>query len=207
MATKRTRRARHLRLGLSEYQVASLLGTDLPEPTDADDWWRICEEGRDDLHQAPTFPTSAHALWRANRDALMELFLADHPGQRPSAWWKFDAPRQPMGSFPGWHIDGKLPELRQRVGGIGSLRYDFLNEYPVFESGIPYRWLTAKDFETWPTLHDDGAVPYDLADPPLYEAEASYLERRGLLLPGERQRLTKADFEPEPVIVDVGAAA
>ena len=34
-------------------------------------------------------------------------------------------------------------------------------------------------------------------DPPVYESEASYLERRGLLLPGDQARLSRADFEPE----------
>ena len=40
-------------------------------------------------------------------------------------------------------------------------------------------------------------VEVDEEDPPLFEAQASYLERLGLLLPGERRRLAKSDFEPE----------
>jgi hypothetical protein len=32
------------------------------------------------------------------------------------------------------------------------------------------------------------------------ESEATYLERHGLLLPGERRRLTAEDFEPELVV-------
>jgi hypothetical protein len=41
--------------------------------------------------------------------------------------------------------------------------------------------------------------PYDSADPPLFEAEAAYLERHGLLLPGERKQLSAADFKPGAV--------
>ena len=37
----------------------------------------------------------------------------------------------------------------------------------------------------------------DPDDPPRYESEASYLQRLDLLLPGELERLTEADFEPE----------
>ncbi len=204
MPTKRTRRARHLRVGLSEFQIAYLFGDDLPKPTETDNWWRICEADRDDMSLAPTFATSARALWTANRDALMELWLADNPGRRPSAWWKYDAPRQPIGTFPGCYYDARHPVERQRLGGKGSPKHEFLAHVPYFPFGIPWLWITAADVEFWPDLPSDGAEAYDPADPPLYEAEASYLERHGLFLPGERQRLAKADFEPEPVVMDAG---
>jgi hypothetical protein len=42
----------------------------------------------------------------------------------------------------------------------------------------------------------------DPNDPPILESEASYLERHGLLLPGERQRLRKTDFEPVAVTLE-----
>jgi hypothetical protein len=42
---------------------------------------------------------------------------------------------------------------------------------------------------------DRGALLSDL-DPPMFESEASYLQRLGLLLPGERKRLRRADFSP-----------
>jgi hypothetical protein len=42
----------------------------------------------------------------------------------------------------------------------------------------------------------------DPNDPPILESEVSYLERHGLLLPGERQRLRKADFEPVTVTLE-----
>jgi hypothetical protein len=40
-------------------------------------------------------------------------------------------------------------------------------------------------------------VAIDSDDPPVYESEASYLDRLGLFLPGEKKRLKKADFEPD----------
>ena len=39
----------------------------------------------------------------------------------------------------------------------------------------------------------------DPTDPPRYEAQAAYLKRHKLLLPGEERRLAPADFEPEEV--------
>jgi hypothetical protein len=57
-------------------------------------------------------------------------------------------------------------------------------------AAIPTIWLTVE--------HEQLSAPaFDPADPPLFEAEASYLERHGLFLPGERRRLRKADWAPE----------
>jgi hypothetical protein len=43
--------------------------------------------------------------------------------------------------------------------------------------------------EYWETLSS--------VNPPLFESEAAYLKRLGLLLPGEARRLGKMDYEPE----------
>jgi hypothetical protein len=45
----------------------------------------------------------------------------------------------------------------------------------------------------------ESGVAIDPDNPPIYESQASYLERHGLFLPGERRRLKPADFEPERV--------
>ena len=44
-------------------------------------------------------------------------------------------------------------------------------------------------------------MPFDDADPPTYEAQASYLKRLKLLLPGEARRLKAGDFAPEIIHV------
>jgi hypothetical protein len=43
---------------------------------------------------------------------------------------------------------------------------------------------------------------YDPAHPPRYEAQATYLDRHGLLLGAERRRLTERDFAPERITAD-----
>lgn len=45
------------------------------------------------------------------------------------------------------------------------------------------------------------------ARPVLFESEAAYLRRLGLLAEGEAQKLTEADFEPEIVDLDLGDVA
>jgi hypothetical protein len=77
-----------------------------------------------------------------------------------------------------------IPEPRRRRGGIGKPRHERLAYYPSFRCGIPDDWTGAK---------------LDPRDPPLYEAQATYLERNGLLVPGEREMLTTKDFKPEAV--------
>jgi hypothetical protein len=88
---------------------------------------------------------------------------------------------------------------------------------PEYHDGLPVRcvqaWMSSyyngrsRDIRGAPlgTNHKEGdfnGVAIDPNDPPVYESQARYLERHGLLLPGERQRLRKADFEPEAVAVE-----
>jgi hypothetical protein len=181
--------------GLTPFQHARLLDRELPEPTADDTWWDICERGAADVASAH-HARSAVALWRQHRDALMAEWLREHPGRRPAIWWDSDAPRAPPGRYPGCRHDGQLPLARERLGGVGTPAHEVLAVAPWFAYGIPVVWLTAGDLRIWPRL---GAPAFDPADPPVYEAQAAYLERHGLLLPGERARLTAADLEPEAV--------
>ena len=34
-----------------------------------------------------------------------------------------DAPRQPIGTYPGWYFDGDLPEPRLKLKGTGTLNH------------------------------------------------------------------------------------
>lgn len=77
----------------------------------------------------------------------------------------------------------EAPEPRRRVGGKGTLTSDVIAVLPTWHLGIPSCW------------HD-----LDPDDPPLFESEAAYLDRLGLMLPGEKGRLTGRDFEPVRVL-------
>ena len=121
-------------------------------------------------------------LWERCRDLVLDKWVRTRPGTRPSLWWRFDAPREPAGTHPGYFYDGALPQPRKRLGGTGTPAHEVLAYVPSTRYGIPSEW---KDI--------------DHSDPPVYESEAAYLERHGLLLPGERRMLRKADFEPVKV--------
>ena len=86
------------------------------------------------------------------------------------------------GRRPGfwWRIES--PEPRVRVGGTGTPAHEVWDFEPSFNRGIPDRWAT-----------------FDAQDAPVYESQASFLKRLGLLLPGELDRLHPGDFEPEVV--------
>lgn len=46
---------------------------------------------------APSRDTSRmKSDWERNRETLMAEFIAAYPGERPYAWWLFDAPREPV---------------------------------------------------------------------------------------------------------------
>jgi hypothetical protein len=73
----------------------------------------------------------------------------------------------------------KLPQPRKRTGGTGTPAYEVQSVGPAFAYGIPTVW-----------------VGLDEDNPPVFESQAAYLKRHGLLLAGEKRR---ADFEPEAV--------
>jgi hypothetical protein len=105
-------------------------------------------------------------IWAEHRDAAVQHHIRREPGSRPLLWWRYSA-----------------PEPRQRLGGTGT------PSSPEFIYGVPRYWRFAGD-------HLSGGVVLSESDPPTYEAEASYLRRLGLLLPGELRRIPRDDFNP-----------
>jgi hypothetical protein len=152
--------------------------------------------------ESPWFQFAAdnelRAAWAEVGGEILDAWIATAPGTRPSAWWKYDAPRQPLGVFPECHYDGKLPEPRERLGGVGTPDFEALSYVPSYSYGIPNSWLTQEEVAYYQPDFDGIAI--DPEDPPQYESQAVYLRRLDLFLPGESKRLRKADFEPELVM-------
>jgi hypothetical protein len=117
------------------------------------------------------------ALWAAHREAVVQYWARRHPGTRPRQWWKHDA-----------------PEPRKRLGGIGTPLHECSAYALWLEFGVPVGWRRRDE-------HDflSRGISLDPANPPRYESEASYLRRLGLLLPGERKRLSPRHFWPEAI--------
>ena len=138
-------------------------------------------------------------VWHRWREQILSGWIKSHPGTRPFAWWRWDAPRwgRKFGAF--W--DGKLPEPRRRIGGIGDPAFEHFNVVPRFEFGLPVDWVTdwqvayyngrARDIHGNPigTQYNEGhfgGTAYDPNNPPTFETESDYLERYGLLGQGEK---------------------
>jgi hypothetical protein len=138
--------------------------------------------GRPDILETPGDKPTLAALWHRHGEQVLSDWAAERPGTRPTTWWRVAAPR--------WNGSVRAPEPRMKVGGSGLPTHEAHPECHFdaddFPSGIPRRW------ETRPTLERL----------PVFESEASYLKRHGLLQPGEMERLTKADFIP--VTAEVG---
>lgn len=138
------------------------------------------------------------AAWNEVRDEILTEWIITAPGTRSIHWWKFDAPRQPVGNFDDCYYDGKLPEPRRRLGGVGTVAHEVLNYVPAYSFGIPNSWVSQADVEHYSP--DFAGVAIDPEDPPEFESSATYLDRLGLLLPGEKRRIRKADWESEVVM-------
>jgi hypothetical protein len=121
-------------------------------------------------------------LWAKYRDYFLPRYIEEHPGERPIPWWLFDAPRMEE-RFDAW-FDGTLPAWRQRLGGKGETAPATV---PRSTYGIPNNW----DLST-----------IDPEDPPVFESQAAYLDRRGLLTDEERRVLKDALEKWEPEVLD-----
>lgn len=165
------------------------------EPESVDHWELFGLEHPVDNHAAAREP------WEQHRHEILETWIRERPGTRPALWWEFDSPEK----------------CRRRLGGIGTAAHEVLNYVPSFEYGIPSRWVDAwavsyyngraKDIhgnrigEQYHEGHFKGVSP-DPSNPPLFESQAAYLKRHGLLAPEEGRRLKPRDFEPEIVEIE-----
>jgi hypothetical protein len=143
----------------------------------------------------PDFEALAHGFWLEIEPAAMTQWIERYPGQRPPAFW--------------WWRSGDEP-LRERLGGSGNTwvtgRHPFSPHRPIGVSrrSDAMRLVTPElpDYgRTWRGVPIVGWTNIDPACPPIFESEASYLDRRGLLQPTERRQLGGADFEPVVLVL------
>jgi hypothetical protein len=121
------------------------------------------------LNLEMNFKGNIEQLWNQNRDVILAEHVKETPGTRPSMWWRDAAPRLPMGTFPGWSVDGTVPQMRLQLSGTPVAA-----DWTHFRYGLP----------SWKT--DDKIR--------VFESQAAYLKRHGLFFDGEEKR---SDFEPE----------
>lgn len=166
-------------------------------------------EGSDDnwfaLLKTPDFYRD---FWLKHGAPVLQGWIAEHPGTPPLRWWQHQAPfclaDEPIVlAYPHLapQLVGKLGAPRRRLGGTGDEMYFLLGGVPRWIFGIPQGWVTAED-KRWHPWKDRPCTAFDPGDPPLFESQAAYLDRHGLLRPAERKRLTEADFAPEAATLD-----
>jgi hypothetical protein len=152
----------------------------------------------------------AKERWRNVEATVLGDWIKAFPGTRPAAWWNFSAQRMSPEEFESLQLSegicrpDDLPGLRVRLGGVGSVDYEQLYWRPEFPYGIPKHWITDANRVEFYGLYLRGycfpaVIPISQNDPPQFESQASYLERLGLLQPGELQRLKAKDFESEKI--------
>jgi hypothetical protein len=116
--------------------------------------------------------------WRQVADKIVVSHVEAFPGTRPFGWWQWDA-----------------PERRRRLGGIGDAAHDVLAVARAYAFGVPAAFLSSRLAAQMSERFR--GVPLDPADPPRYEAQATFLDRHGLFVEGERDRVPAAAWRPE----------
>lgn len=138
--------------------------------------------GTDWIYHTALDPDPVKTEWTLSRKKILGLWISRHPGTRPYAWWCFDA-----------------PETRQRVGGTGTPKHEILKYEPACVFGIPRYWITSQDIGILTRPGCKGKA-LDTSDPPLYESQAAYLERHGLLSDREKAILPEGAYDLEAVV-------
>ena len=158
--------------------------------------------GEENEHDAAIFNLAGSderidANWQESQGEIMDKWETQHPCSRPWAWWRDAA------------------EPRRRIGGIGTPSSEVLAIAPSFEYGIPGHWVKPFDVSYYNgravDIHgkkigsfssgDFKGVAINPADPPLFESQASYLQRHGLLTATEKAYLKRHPelLKPEAV--------
>jgi hypothetical protein len=215
MPTKRTRRSRTKKSDVPStvwYFLNDSMG-DLPE--DSIDQFDLLEL------ECSTYPhRELKDLWTAYRNEILKRWMLIKPGTRPHCWWLFEAPRLPKaehGQYKNWHLAKGLKEPRKRLSGVGVAKHDVLRVSPSYRYGIPATWIDSFDCKyyngTAKSIHgnlinpkakdgDFEGIAIDPNDPPIFESQAAYLDRFGLLAAEEKE---KSSFEPESVLDVIGS--
>lgn len=158
------------------------------------------------------FPKDPAEAWKTCGSELLRQWIKERPGTRPWAWWHFDAPRWNNPRYERL----SLPEPRKRLGGTGTPNFECLAYVPAFEFGVPKSWVGSRIVDLYngrnKNTHGNAmcskyiegyfkALPVNPDDPPIYETEASYLKRQGLLTEEERQ--LDLDYTGHVSVVDL----
>ena len=202
MPTKRTRKAHERRTEISTvalYYATDGLWADPPESGVLDIMTFKYPSVR---------PNECREVWLAIRGELLPQWIKKFAGSRPSWWYHFD-PECPRISeedirrhgWEGCYFAKNLPDLRRRLGGIGTPAYEVFALVPTFNRAVPDHFVTVEDVRFHSEEQEEfRGKPIDPTDPPRYESEASYLLRHNFLTPAEKRRLKPTDYEPETLL-------
>lgn len=134
-------------------------------------------------------------VWAEHREAVVKYFVEHHPGRRPKTWWEFETPRmtpEECAKVHRWAWEG-IAEPRKMISpDLTVIDSEFnIGHY----AGIPYR-ITVRDSQCLVRCWFAGGKQSSESNEPgpMFESQASYLQRHNLMFPGEAER---SDFRPE----------
>jgi len=173
MPTNRKRRSRnHVNTEIPDWKISFLQNGTMPAGGNALERWKIEHN-----------ETNQQTVWEETRKKILADWSRKHPGTRPWAWWRFDAPRDlELMKDTAWA--GKFPVAREQISGFGlTTRERYPAILPRFIFGVPLDWHEINEKK-----------------PPMFEGQAVYLKRHGLLTKSEGKKLKQADFESVSIV-------
>jgi hypothetical protein len=160
------------------------------------------ETGKEDFEVWACSEDKLKELWALYRKNLLPEFIKQNLCQRPFGWWEYDAPRWDD-PYTDCYYHGTLPESRQRLGGVGDPIYEHLAYVPNFRFGLPTSWISTELADYYRKKENDfQGVPINPSNPSVFESEAMYLKRHGLLTKQEALYLEKHPKLLKPEIVE-----
>lgn len=120
----------------------------------------------------------ARPAWELLSSELMPEFIASHPGQRPWAWWQFDAPERRRCLNQSHPFDDlRRQERVERIAAESGTAANYRDDAYKLSFGLPVSLI----------YFDRDGGPDDTTA--RYEGEAEFLERLDLLADTERRLL------------------
>jgi hypothetical protein len=147
---------------------------------DVEGWETIVQRQRDTVNNLRTRYSAAICQQKEPQDRYVEI------QRRMANYVKglAQANQDEVYFFDEHHAVGAIPYYRpMRVNAVG------LASDPNSVAAFHHR----EEGEQF------AGIPFDADDPPVYESQASYLDRHKLLTPAERRRLRAQDFKPVKV--------
>jgi hypothetical protein len=131
--------------------------------------------------EPPHTDADVRDAWEELKGIVLPEFVSEFPGRRPWAWWEFESPQFEQGRRR--RIDGKMhpfEDKKRTLHVAASDDKEFWNRAYALKCGLPAVFIPRFDKDLFTDFMQNRLQGRDSE---IFEAEWSFLQRNGLLLP------------------------